>query len=105
MALPLFATGLLSLIVGGVVKAFLFLVGFIVVRFLLLIGFSYVTYQGIDYFVQSFLQKVIDQLQGMPEFIVNTLFLCKFDVAISIIFSAYAFKFSIKTASKATFFG
>lgn len=105
MAIPLLGVGLISVIVGGVAKAFLFVMAFFVFRLLALIGFSYITYQGLDYLGDWFFNKIKDQITQLPEFIVSSLSIAKFDVALSIIFSAYVLRMSIRTASKITLFG
>ncbi|WP_298079077.1 DUF2523 family protein [uncultured Cardiobacterium sp.] len=90
---------------GGLAKAFLFLLAFMVFRLLALIGFSYVIYKGFDIYAQGVLQKIMAQFGHLPEFILQMLSMAQFDVFLSIIFSAYVLKFSIKGASKITMLG
>ena len=90
---------------GGLAKALLFLLAFMVFRLLALIGFSYVIYKGFDIYAQGVLQKIMAQFGHLPEFILQMLSMAQFDVFLSIIFSAYVLKFSIKGASKITMLG
>ncbi len=69
-------------------KMLLWLLGFLIVRAIVLLGISWVTYNGIDLFINSIKERIINELGNTSEFIITTLGLIKFDVCISILFSA-----------------
>lgn len=103
--MPVWIVGIISLIAGSIIKALLFVVGFMLFRVLLLLGFSYVIYQGADKYVLSHYDKIKAMIGQLPDFVLQSLALAKVDIFISIVISAIILRFSVKFASKITFFG
>lgn len=96
---------LVALIFGSIVKAMMWLLGFQIFKLLTLIGFSVITYQGVDFFIQKIYGYIRGEINQLPDFILQSLSVARFDVYISIILSAYAIKFSIRTAKSMQLFG
>lgn len=80
--MPLFVAALL----GGLVQV----AGSIVGRVLIALSIGYVTYSGLSALLDSVKAQVMVLLSGGPATIVTIMALLKVDVAVSIIFSAYA---------------
>lgn len=103
--MPVWIVSLIALIAGSVVKALLFVVGYMLFRALVLVGFSYVIYQGLDTYIGRHYTKLKALIGQLPDFVLTSLSIMKFDVYLSIVLSAIILRFSVKAASKLTFFG
>lgn len=103
--MPVWIVSLIALIAGSVVKALLFVLGYMLFRALVLVGFSYVIYQGLDGYVSRHYGKIKALIGQLPDFVLTSLSIMKFDVYLSIVLSAIILRFSVKVASKLTFFG
>lgn len=102
--MPAFIYGAITLLVGAIVKALVFIAGFLLFKLLLLMGFSYVIYKGMDAYIFSQYDKIKGLFGQIPDFVVVSLALLNFDVYISILISAMILRFSIDIASRMTFF-
>jgi len=80
--MPLFVAAL----IGGLVQV----AGSIVGRVLIALSIGYVSYSGLSVLMDSLKSQVMGLLSGAPATIVTIMALLKVDVAVSIIFSAYA---------------
>ena len=80
--MPLFVAAL----IGGLVQV----AGSIVGRVLIALSIGYVSYSGLTVLMDSLKSQVMGLLSGAPATIVTIMALLKVDVAVSIIFSAYA---------------
>jgi hypothetical protein len=89
--MPVFIAALL----GGLAAAMSSLVG----RVLIALGISYVAYTGISTALDALKAQIISEVAGMPATVLTVLSLLKFDVAISILFSAYAARMVLKGLS------
>ncbi len=87
-----------------IAQTLMWLVTHLVGRIMLLTGLSFVTYKGLEGFVDNIRTLVIDRLtdSGMGEFMITSLAILKFDVVVSILLSALALKFTINAASGIT---
>jgi hypothetical protein len=89
--MPIFLAALL----GGRVSA----AGSIAGRVLISLGISYVAYTGISAALDAIKAQVVTWLTGAPATIVTIMSLLKVDVAVSIIFSAYAARLVLRGLS------
>lgn len=80
--MPLFVAAL----IGGLVQV----AGSIVGRVLIALSIGYVSYSGLTVLMDSLKSQVMGLLSGAPATIVTIMALLKVDVAVSIVFSAYA---------------
>ena len=80
--MPLFLASLL----GGLVQVASSIVG----RVLIALGIGYVSYSGLSALLDGLKSQVIGYLTGAPAQVVAIMGLLKVDVALSVIFSAYA---------------
>lgn len=80
--MPLFLASLL----GGLVQV----AGSIVGRVLIALGIGYVSYSGLSALLDALKGQVIGYLTGAPAQVVAIMGLLKVDVALSVVFSAYA---------------
>ena len=80
--MPLFLAALL----GGLVQV----AGSIVGRVLIALSIGYVSYSGLSALLDALRGQVIGYLTGAPAQVVAIMGLLKVDVALSVIFSAYA---------------
>lgn len=94
--MPLFLAALL----GGLVQA----AGSFVGRALIALGIGYVSYTGINALLGWIKSQVISYLVGAPATVVAIMGLLKIDVALSIIFSAFAARLVLQglTSDKVT---
>ncbi|MEZ8259376.1 DUF2523 domain-containing protein [Vibrio cyclitrophicus] len=65
-------------------------------RFLIGIGLSFTTYKSLDTLIESLKQNVISQYLNLDSSILSLLGLTKIDEAITVIFSAFLVKMSLK---------
>ncbi len=82
MALPL----LIPAIIGGFVSA----AGTLIGQAMISIGVGFITYTGFKAFLDEIQALAIDQFDGLPIMILQGAGMMKLDVAISMLFSAYA---------------
>lgn len=80
--MPLF----LAALIGGLVSVASSIVG----RVLIALSIGYVAYSGLSALLDTIKAQVISYLVGAPATVVSIMALLKVDVAVSIIFSAYA---------------
>jgi hypothetical protein len=94
--MPLFLAALL----GGLVSA----AGSFVGRALIALGIGYVSYTGISALLNWIKSQVVSYLAGAPTNVVAIMGLLKIDVAVSIIFSAFAARLVLQglTSDKVT---
>ena len=94
--MPLFLAALL----GGLVQAASSIVG----RVLIALGIGYISYTGINALLTLIKSQVVSYLVGAPGTVVAIMGLLKIDVAVSIIFSAFAARLVLQglTSDKVT---
>lgn len=80
--MPIFLAALL----GGLVQ----ICGSLVGRVLLSLGIGYATYGGLSVLATWIKDEIFDHMSSLPIGILNSLALMQVDVAINIVFSAYA---------------
>jgi hypothetical protein len=82
--------------IGALIGALAEFVGPAVGRMLLALGISAITYTGVSAGLTALEQMAIAKFQGLPSDVLNLMSLLGIDVAITIIFSAYSFKISLR---------
>lgn len=66
-------------------------------RMLISLGITTITYAGIATGLDVMKQLVISKFQGLPSDVLNLMGLLGLDVAITLMFSAFAFRLSLRT--------
>jgi hypothetical protein len=89
---------IIAALIGALSTAMASLVG----RVLLALGLSYVTYSGFDVSVNFLLDKIKEDMGGMPAETLSFLSWLWVDKAIGAMFSAYTAALAIKMAGSAT---
>jgi hypothetical protein len=84
----------ITALLGGLLT----IAGSMVGRVLLALGMTYITYSGFDVGVSWLLDRIKDNLAGMPAEVVSFLAWCWVDKAIGLLFSSYSAALVIKMA-------
>lgn len=84
----------ITALLGGLLT----IAGSMVGRVLLALGMTYVTYSGFDVGINWLLERIKDNVAGMPAEVVSFLAWCWVDKAIGLLFSSYSAALVIKMA-------
>ena len=73
----------------------------LVVKVLVGLGVGFVTYQGMNFLLESMFDLAIDQFSGMPANMIQILALCNVDKYLTIISSAFTIRLTISGMNSA----